>query len=195
MAGVKQINLSLLFDAFPQLISEHYLLLDIVKAKPQQLFDLYNHPEVIRYIDLPPIHTKEEALDYIFKAADLFDKKQKVVWAIYDKEYQNLLGIIRLYGINKEHHFANIGFELNRNYWGKGIISECLKTVLFFLFTQVNFNRIEAQTFVGNERSIKLLECLGFKREGRLEQNFLIKGNYEDSYMYALTRSNHGLQK
>lgn len=185
MAGVKHINFSLLFDVFPQLMSEHYLLQDIIKVNPQHLFDLYSHPEVVRYIDMPPLQTKEDALAYIFKAADLFDKQQKVVWAIYDKEQQNLLGIIRFYGINKEHHFANIGFELNRNYWGKGIISECLQAVLHFLFTHVQFKRIEAQTFVGNERSIKLLERLGFTREGRLQQNFLIKGKYEDSYMYA----------
>lgn len=185
MAGVKQINFSMLFEAFPQLVSEHYLLLDIIKAKPQHLFDLYSHPEVVRYIDMPPIHRKEDALSYILNASDLFEKQQKVVWAIYDKEQQNLLGIIRLYGINKEHHFANIGFELNRQHWGKGIISECLQTVLQFLFTQIQFKRIEAQTFVGNVRSIKLLERLGFVREGRLHQNFLIKCNYEDSYMYA----------
>ncbi len=185
MAGVKQFNLSMLFNTFPQLMSEHYLLLEISKVNPQQLFNLYSHPEVIRYIDMPPIQTKEDALAYIFKALDLFDKQQKVMWAIYDKEQQNLLGIIRLYGINKEHHFANIGFELNRQFWGKGIISECLQTVLQFLFTQIQFKRIEAQTFVGNERSIKLLERLGFVREGRLHQNFLIKGKYEDSFMYA----------
>lgn len=185
MAGVKQINFSLLFESFPELMSEHYLLRDIIHANPQQLFELYSHPEVVRYIDMPPLHSIHDAQKYIFNAADMFDKQQKVVWAIYDKEQKNLVGIIRLYAINKEHHFADIGFELNRNYWGKGIISECLQTVLHFLFTQIQFKRIEAQTFVGNDRSIKLLERLGFVREGRLQQNFLINSQYEDSYMYA----------
>jgi ribosomal-protein-alanine N-acetyltransferase len=186
MAGVRQFDFSKLFVAFPTLVSENYLLNNIVESNPQQLFDLYSHPEVIRYIDMPTLNSLADAQNYIFKAAELFDKQQKVVWAIYSKEQIDLLGIIRLFGINREHHFANIGFELNRQCWGKGIISECLQVVLHFLFTQVQFNRIEAQTFVGNERSIKLLERLGFKREGRLQQNFLIKGNYEDSYLYAL---------
>jgi ribosomal-protein-alanine N-acetyltransferase len=186
MAGVRSFDYNKLFKVFPKLVSEHYVLNNIIEANPQQLFDLYSHPEVIRYIDMPPLKSLADAQNYIFKAVDLFEKKQKVVWAIYNKEQKDLLGIIRLYGINREHHFANIGFELNRQYWGKGIISECLQVVLNFLFTQIQFNRIEAQTFVGNERSIRLLERLGFKREGRLQQNFLIKGNYEDSYLYAL---------
>lgn len=185
MARVKQINFNLLFESFPELMSEHYLLRDIIHANPQQLFELYSHPEVVRYIDMHPIHSIHDAQFYISNANDMFNNHQKVVWAIYNKEQKNLLGIIRLYDINKEHHFADIGFELNRNYWGKGIISECLQTVLYFLFTQIQFKRIEAQTFVGNERSIKLLERLGFLREGRLRQNFLINGQYEDSYMYA----------
>lgn len=185
MAGVKQINFNLLFESFPELMSEHYLLLNVKHANAQQLLELYSNSEVVRYIDMPPLHTLQDAQKYIFNASNLFVKKQKVVWAIHDKEQKNLVGIIRLYGINKEHHFADIGFELNRNYWGKGIISECLQKVLHFLFTQIQFKRIEAQTFVGNVRSIKLLERLGFLREGRLQQNFLINGQYEDSFMYA----------
>lgn len=185
MAGVKQINFNLLFESFPELMSEHYFLRNIIYACPYQLFELYSHPEVVRYIDMPPFHSIHDAQIYISNATDMFNKQQKVVWAIYNKEQKNLVGIIRLYSINKEHHFADIGFELNRNYWGKGIISECLQTVLHFLFAKIQFKRIEAQTFVGNERSIKLLERLGFLREGRLRQNFLINGQYEDSYMYA----------
>lgn len=185
MAGVKQINFSLLFEKFPQLMSEHYLLQNITHIEPLKLLELYSHPDVIRYIDMPPLQTLKDAEKYLLNATEYFNMQQKVIWAVCTKEHNNLLGVIRLYGINKEHHFANIGFELNRNYWGKGIISESLQTVLNFLFSQIQFNRIEAQTFVGNYRSIKLLERLGFNKEGRLHQNFLINNNYEDSYMYA----------
>lgn len=185
MAGVKQVNFELLFEKFPQLMSQHYLLQNISHVKPENLLELYSHPEVIRYIDMPPLQSLKDAQKYLINATEYFNLQQKVIWAVCSKEQNNLLGVIRLYGINKEHHYANIGFELNRNYWGKGIISESLTTVLNFLFSQVQFNRIEAQTFVGNQRSIKLLERLGFVNEGRLHQNFLINNHYEDSYMYA----------
>ena len=54
-------------------------------------------------------------------------------------------------------------------------MNESLNHFIKFVFEELNFHRIEAQTYIGNERSINVLKRLGFSKEGQLRQNFLIE--------------------
>jgi RimJ/RimL family protein N-acetyltransferase len=65
---------------------------------------------------------------------------------------------------------------------------EALSALLDYGFTELNLNRVEADTDPRNERSARLLERLGFSKEGLFRERFIVDGEVSDSAMYGLLR-------
>ncbi len=59
-----------------------------------------------------------------------------------------------------------LGYTFNRNYWGKGYASESAKALMQYAFTELSARRIIAEADIRNTRFCRLLEKLGFRREG-----------------------------
>ena len=53
-------------------------------------------------------------------------------------------------------------------------------------FKDLDLHRLEATTATTNQSSIRLLERLGFKREGLLREVFWTQGKFVDDYIYSL---------
>jgi len=65
---------------------------------------------------------------------------------------------------------------------------EAVRTLINYGFQQLNLNRIEATTDSENTRSIRLLERLGFLKEGRLRQKYFYKGKHHDELVFSLLK-------
>jgi RimJ/RimL family protein N-acetyltransferase len=61
--------------------------------------------------------------------------------------------------------------------------------VVAFGFETLNLHRIEADVDPRNERSLRLLERLGFRREGHLRERYCINGERQDAVMMGLLRA------
>lgn len=87
---------------------------------------------------------------------------------------------------------GNIGYDLNNNYWGQGIMTEAVSAVLKRVYSGSlrcgELNRIQADTIPGNIASEKVLLKLGFKEEGIRRQSGYWKGRYHDLKCYSLLR-------
>jgi len=64
----------------------------------------------------------------------------------------------------------------------KGFAKEALQGILKFLFDQKNLHRVVEIVDVENSTSIKLLESVGFKREGHFIENIFFKGKWGSEY-------------
>ena len=85
-----------------------------------------------------------------------------------------------------EHYRAEIGYMLNPAYQGKGIMSEALSIIIQYGFNNIGLHSIEANANPANQASIKLLEKIGFVREGYFKENYYFNGNFLDSAIYSL---------
>ena len=65
---------------------------------------------------------------------------------------------------------------------------KALNLLLKDLFARTTLRRIEAHCAIQNEGSIKVLERLGFQREGLLRDYFVLDGQTVDNYLYAILR-------
>lgn len=110
-------------------------------------------------------------------------------WAIVDKKSGVVMGSCGYHNVKAEHRRAEVGYELGREYWGQGVIQEVMKAVIHHCFEALELNRIEAFVTVGNNRSLKTLERLGFKTEGVLREYEFTQGNFHDQVILALLRS------
>ena len=95
---------------------------------------------------------------------------------------------IRRYRINS----ISIGYELSKAYWGKGIMTEALKAMVYLAFQQKMVDVIGIGHFLDNHRSRRVIEKCGFSPEGILRMAYLrYDGAIFDDASYALLRSEY----
>lgn len=101
-------------------------------------------------------------------------------------------GWITLVIANWEHGLAEIGYALSTSYQRQGLMPRALSILLDELFSRTTLFRIEARCSVDNLASQRVLDRLGFRREGRLRGYFRLHGRRVDNYLYALLESEVG---
>jgi RimJ/RimL family protein N-acetyltransferase len=84
-----------------------------------------------------------------------------------------LIGQVQIKNVDWELSRAEIAYLLDQEFEGRGLMSEALGLVLEACFDSLGLNRVFLRTIVGNDRSSKLAERLGFIKEGTLREEFL----------------------
>jgi [ribosomal protein S5]-alanine N-acetyltransferase len=87
---------------------------------------------------------------------------------------------------------ADVGYWIGRPYWGMGIMSEVLPSVLGLGFARLGFARMEADVFAHNERGRRLVERAGMTEEGVTEKGHLKQGSWVDVLHYAISAARWG---
>jgi ribosomal-protein-alanine N-acetyltransferase len=87
------------------------------------------------------------------------------------------------------HGLAEIGYALSTSYQGRGVMPQALTQVLAQLFLEAPLHRIEARCHVENAASQRVLEGVGFQREGQLRGYFILDGRRVDNFLYAILRT------
>lgn len=90
---------------------------------------------------------------------------------------------------------GDIGYWLGRPYWGQGIMREALTGLLDFCFDELDMEKIEAEIFVGNERSSGLVESLGMTLEGTIRSAHRKQGRWVDVNVYGLLAEEWGARQ
>jgi RimJ/RimL family protein N-acetyltransferase len=81
-----------------------------------------------------------------------------------------------------------IGYALVPSERGKGYGTEALEIMVDYLFLSKDSMRIQVQTDLRNVASQKVIEKVGFKKEGILRKNFFMRGELRDCYIYSILR-------
>jgi ribosomal-protein-alanine N-acetyltransferase len=71
---------------------------------------------------------------------------------------------------------------------GKGCCTEAIEIMVNYLFLSKDTMRIQAHTNPRNVASQKVLEKVGFKKEGTLRKNFFMRGEWRDAYLYSILK-------
>lgn len=109
-------------------------------------------------------------------------------FGIYDRTDGALVGRIRLSNVFRGvWKNANVGYYVDEQRGGRGIATEALRLTCRFAFTEGDLHRVQAGVMTDNERSIRVLEKAGFRREGLALRYLMINGAWRDHYLYAIT--------
>ncbi len=79
-----------------------------------------------------------------------------------------------------------LGYWMGERYAGQGFMSEVVGAVIPFVFDNLKLHRLEAASMPANTRSIRLLENVGFTREGFARRYLLIDGRWQDHVLFAM---------
>jgi ribosomal-protein-alanine N-acetyltransferase len=81
---------------------------------------------------------------------------------------------------------ADLGYEVAPSHWGQGYATEAARTMLGFGFEELGLHRIWASCLAENVASVRILEKLGMRFEGRLRDNHWMQGRWWDTLVYGM---------
>ena len=81
-----------------------------------------------------------------------------------------------------------IGYQLDQQYNGRGIMSDAVRQAARILFDEYQFHRLRAEVMPKNIGSIRVLEKVGFRQEGIAKKSLFINGEWEDFVLFALLK-------
>jgi RimJ/RimL family protein N-acetyltransferase len=139
-------------------------------------------------ISIPHPYALEQAQRFIAGHAEERRRGRAFHYAVVPAAAEDLIGSVELRDIDREHEQAEISFWIGTGNWGEGYATEAVGAVVDDSFTRLGLNRIYAHHMVRNPASGRVLEKIGFVREGLLRQRVRKWGAYEDVVLCALLR-------
>lgn len=106
---------------------------------------------------------------------------------------ERFVGKIVLNGIMRgAMHGAHLGYWVSADEQGKGYVTEAVRAALDFGFGPAGLHRVQAAIMPRNDRSLRVIGRLGFRREGYAERYLQIAGVWEDHIIFARTQEEQG---
>lgn len=173
---------------FPALQTDRLILRQLTMEDVDFVFQHFHDPQVSQYLmDEPPVadHAQARAIiDFFLEPEDKTHNR----WGIVRRADNQLIGTVGYHKWEKAYFRAEIGYDLSPDCWGQGYMTEALRAVIRHGFERLGLNRIDALVYIDNDRSVQLLQRLGFKKEGLLRDYFCLDGIFFDHFLLALLR-------
>lgn len=176
----KKNNILKVFMKIPTLDTPRLTLRRICIDDYLDMYDYSHREEVTRYLLWSPHPNEEYTHRYIEQLQTQYRIGEFYDWAVVCKENGKMIGTCGFTSFDLNHNRAEIGYVLNPDYWGRGIIPEAVCEVMRFGFCELRLNRIEAHYIFGNDRSRRVMEKCGMKFEGVMRSYMYIKNEYKD---------------
>src|ERR1043165_6459023 len=119
---------------FPELSSERLLLRQPHRSDADAVFRMFTDQEVLRYYNVDLMLNKEEAVALIESRGRRYEMGYGISWGIYTRERNEYIGSCGDEMMHRPWHYAEIGYELARPYWGCGYMTEALRTMIRYGF-------------------------------------------------------------
>lgn len=152
------------------------------------LFAIFGDPEVMRYWSTPPWTSLEPARQLVATDEAAGPDADWVRLGVVRRDDDTLVGTCTLFDRNLQSRRAMVGYGLGRAAWGRGYAHEAVGALLDHGFGAWDLNRVEADIDPRNVASARVVERLGFQREGLLRERWIVAGQVSDSAWYGLLR-------
>lgn len=117
----------------------------------------------------------------------LFKENKLVRFWIISKESNRIIGNVCCSNIimgNFKSCF--LSYKLDKDEINKGYITEAIKKTVQIMFDEYDLHRIEVNIIPRNARSLRVVEKLGFEKEGSSRRYLEINGVWEDHVHFAI---------
>jgi [ribosomal protein S5]-alanine N-acetyltransferase len=172
----------------PALHTARLRLRPFTDADADVLFALHSSAYVLRYWDAPPWSERARAERFIAACRQMSDEGTGARLALDRFSDGAFIGWCSLTGWNPDYRSASLGYCLDDAARGHGYATEAARALLQWAFDTLDLNRVQAETDTRNGASARVLEKLGFVREGTLREDCVVNGEVSDSWVFGLIR-------
>lgn len=150
------------------------------------------------YLNLPEVYqhtswnhpTAQELSSYLGNETNT-EPSALLRLAIAEREYDTLVGTIGFHTASEQNRSAELAYDLHPSMWRKGVATASAIDLVSWAHKEANVVRVQATVLQSNAASIRVLEHVGFVREGLLDSYRIVRGNPGNFYMYAHTAGKH----
>ncbi|MEX0287668.1 MAG: GNAT family N-acetyltransferase [Flavobacteriaceae bacterium] len=159
----------------------------------EDIFQLHSEEEVARYntIGIPEnTEVTRKVLEPLL-ATVKEEERTAFSWTIRLKEEGEFIGEIGFSLAPARYKLATIHYSILPKFWGKGYATEAVKALLKFCFEGLGLHRIEAGCAIENLASIRVLEKVGMRQEGRKRKVLPLKDGWSDNFEFAILKEDY----
>ena len=152
---------------FPVIETKRLILRELTIDDANDVFDYFSKEEVVKYYDLE----KFTKINQVKKLIEQFNSTDdRIRWGLFSKKAKKIIGSCGFHhccltALHRCNYKAEIGYELAPEYWQQGFMTEAIKEIIKYGFTELKLNRIEALIIPENIASRKLIAKAGLKEE------------------------------
>jgi [ribosomal protein S5]-alanine N-acetyltransferase len=182
-----------LFSEFPYIESEEIILSKIEEVNLEDLYEICANENLYKYKPGNAKKSIDTVKNMIAHFQRDFQKKKIIFLGVFLKSNpKKLLGIAEIFDIDEKVNVVTIGYTLNEDYFGKGIASNVVKTLIKYLFNEVELNRIQAYVMVENIKSQNVLKRNNFIKEGTIREGHIWTGKgIVNLELYSILKSEY----
>ena len=167
--------------------TERLLLRDFRETDFDDVHAYGSDPEVARYMPWGP-NTPDDTRDFLARSL-----LQQASWprlefglAIEQAGTSSVIGSVALHLIDGPNRTVELGYCLRRDLWRQGLVTEAARAMVDAGFRSLDLHRIAATCDARNVASYSVMQKLGMRREGLLRRDRQVKGEWRDTYVYAV---------
>lgn len=169
--------------------TDHLILRPFRSSDAEYMFRNWaNDREVTKYLTWNAHRSLSDSEAVINMWTAQYNDNSRYNWAIVLKELGEPIGGIDVVKIYENTDAAEIGYDIGREWWNKGIVTEAFRAIIPYLF-EIGFNQIRACHAVKNPASGRVMQKCGLTYEGTLRQFFRANsGELLDISYYSILR-------
>ena len=133
----------------------------------------------------PDFYEQQSMLDRILEAEGEFHTGKQIKLGVFNDQNSMLASVDFSQIVWGPMQACFLGYSIDAQQQGKGLMQEYLQPCMDFVFQEIGLHRIQASYMTSNQRSGKLLEKLGFEKEGIAKQYLKIGGQWHDHVLTA----------
>lgn len=173
-------------QAFPTFTTDRVLFRQLQPNDVYNVYQLFSDKDTMMFDGGRIMGNINEAFQFISVFSAYTPGSSFIRWALESRETGEFLGTGGFHKITPESRKGEIGGELLKKVWGEGIGREVLFGMTNYAFDQLKFNRITAMISPKNIGAQKIVEKMGYTKEGCLRDWEFWHGSFTDMNVYSL---------
>ena len=150
----------------------------------EDFYKIASNPENLQFIF--PAQADLAETQYVL--ANYFMKNPLGVWAICDKETNQMIGSIKFEKLDEIKKEAELGYFLHKDYWGQGLMTEVVKEITFLSFQEFHLKQVRIITHVENIASQQVALHAGYSLKRQFKGSDRYTRKMRDYYEFCIDR-------
>jgi len=146
-------------------------------------------PEIPRWTRVPTPYAEQDAREYLAGGEEAWQAGEEAGLAIVEARSGELVGAVGLVYIEWEDERAEIGYWVAARARRAGVATRAVRLLARWAFAELGLFRLEILPDAENQASLAVARACGFREEGVLRANTLIKGRRGDNVVFSLLAS------
>jgi len=142
------------------------IIREFISEEQETYLHHFTDEEVCLYL---PQRTTEERINIFQTALAAYaNSKLMGIWGMFNKQTDEFIGSCLLRPFNNNPRILEVGYSMDKKYWGQGIGTEMAEAMVTYAFTYPFIEEVVAVTVKENIASQRVLEKAGLKRADNL---------------------------